>query len=177
MAPMGVAGCGKTAMGKSFAAWLGVRYFDGDDLHPPENAAKMNRGEPLDDADRWPWLSRIGREPAAAERPTIISCSALKRAYWTGRRRVGVAHHLMRSSRPGWRPTRAIFMHVALLANKFATFEPPGPDENAIAIAIDQPLDAVVDVIVAKLGACQNDQHGRADRRGSHGRRHRRAAG
>ena len=58
---MGVADCAKTAVGKSLAARLGVRHFDGEDLHPPESTAKMSRCEPLDDADRWPRLSRIAR--------------------------------------------------------------------------------------------------------------------
>lgn len=81
MVLMGVSGSGKTAVGTKLAKRLGIRYLDGDDLHPPANIAKMSRGEPLNDDDRWPWLTRIGRELAAAAGPTIIGCSALKRAY------------------------------------------------------------------------------------------------
>ena len=69
------------------------------------------------------------------------------------------------------------FLPAALPANPFATLKSPRPDDNAITIAIDQSLDPVVDATAARLGACQNDQYGRADRRGSHGRRDRRAAG
>ena len=39
---------------------LGWTMAEGDRLHPPENVEKMRRGVPLDDADRWPWLDRIG---------------------------------------------------------------------------------------------------------------------
>ncbi|TCV65962.1 hypothetical protein EDE09_11788 [Neorhizobium sp. S3-V5DH] len=31
---MGVAGCGKSAVGAALAARLGAIYLDGDDLHP-----------------------------------------------------------------------------------------------------------------------------------------------
>ncbi|MGB3279883.1 MAG: shikimate kinase [Pseudorhodobacter sp.] len=57
---MGVAGCGKSSVGAALAPALNARYIDGDDLHPPANIAKMQRGEPLTDADRWPWLALVG---------------------------------------------------------------------------------------------------------------------
>ena len=44
------------------------------------------------------------------------------------------------------------FMPLALLDSQFATLEPPGPDEHAISVSIDQPLAALVSEIVAKLG-------------------------
>lgn len=45
------------------------------------------------------------------------------------------------------------FMPPALLTSQFADLEPPGPDENAITVDIDQPLDGVVDAVIAKLAA------------------------
>ncbi|OWV84703.1 gluconokinase [Rhizobium sp. R693] len=51
MVLMGVAGSGKSAVGAVLAARLSAIYLDGDDLHPPENIAKMSRGEPLTDDD------------------------------------------------------------------------------------------------------------------------------
>ena len=56
---MGVAGSGKTTVGAALAAALGWRFVDADDLHSPESVAKMARGEPLNDSDRWPWLDRL----------------------------------------------------------------------------------------------------------------------
>src|SRR5690606_25256253 len=76
----GVAGSGKTSVGQALAARIGIAYRDGDDLHPPANIAKMARGEPLTDEDRWPWLERVG-QALAAEEALILGCSALKRAY------------------------------------------------------------------------------------------------
>jgi gluconokinase len=78
---MGVAGCGKSAVGAALAARLRATYIDGDDLHPPANIAKMSRGEPLADDDRWPWLTLVGQKLANPDGILILGCSALKRRY------------------------------------------------------------------------------------------------
>jgi gluconokinase len=53
---MGVAGTGKSTVGKLLSQKLGWQFYDGDDFHPLENIEKMRRGIPLDDRDRLPWL-------------------------------------------------------------------------------------------------------------------------
>src|SRR5215207_7466571 len=58
---MGVAGSGKTTVGRALAHRLGWRFQEGDALHPPENVAKMRAGHPLDDEDRAPWLAAVVR--------------------------------------------------------------------------------------------------------------------
>ena len=81
---MGVSGCGKSTVAGVLAGRLGWDFGEGDDLHPPENVAKMAAGHPLTDDDRWPWLERVAqwiREHTDAGRPGIITCSALKRSY------------------------------------------------------------------------------------------------
>ncbi len=81
---MGVAGSGKTAVGKLLAAELGWEFHDGDDYHPKENVDKMSRGVPLTDEDRWPWLARLHelmRGLNAASANGVIACSALKESY------------------------------------------------------------------------------------------------
>ena len=57
---MGVSGAGKSTVGSLLASSLGVPFADADNFHPPANIAKMSRGEPLTDEDRWPWLDAIG---------------------------------------------------------------------------------------------------------------------
>ena len=57
---MGVSGCGKTTFGRAFAAAERLPFFDGDDVHSNEAIEKMRHGTALNDADRWPWLDRIG---------------------------------------------------------------------------------------------------------------------
>ncbi|KAJ1942495.1 hypothetical protein FBU59_003183 [Linderina macrospora] len=57
---MGVSGCGKSTIGQALATELGdVPFIDADSLHPQANITKMERGEPLVDSDRWPWLSAV----------------------------------------------------------------------------------------------------------------------
>ena len=80
---MGVSGSGKSTVGALLAERLGWDMMEGDRLHPPANVEKMRQGIPLDDADREPWLDRIGEELrawAAAGRSGVLTCSAVKGA-------------------------------------------------------------------------------------------------
>ena len=70
---MGVAGCGKSTVGAAFAAAIGARFIDGDDLHPPANVAKMASGKPLDDQDRAPWLVRVGQALQGGPGPVVMA--------------------------------------------------------------------------------------------------------
>lgn len=77
-------GAGKTTVGTALAARLGWRFLDADDFHSEENWAKLARGEPLGDADRWPWLARVREEIArllARDESAVLACSALRQAY------------------------------------------------------------------------------------------------
>lgn len=158
---MGVSGSGKSTVAEGLAERLGWPFLEGDTLHPPANVAKMAAGTPLTDDDRWPWLEAIAAWIAAREAegtPSISSCSSLKRAY----------RDLLRKGAP-----RVRFVHVAgdqavlaarlaarkghffpaqLLASQFATLEPPGPDEDAVIVDLDQPPEAQVGAALAALG-------------------------
>lgn len=81
---MGVAGSGKTTIGKKLAEQLGWSFRDADDFHPRSNIAKMSAGLPLDDADRAPWLAAIRQhidQCAARGVSAVVTCSALKEKY------------------------------------------------------------------------------------------------
>src|SRR5262245_9667861 len=81
---MGVAGSGKTTVGRILADAIPCQFLEGDTLHSPENVEKMSRGIPLTDADRGPWLATIhGRMVEAWSRgeSLVVGCSALKRSY------------------------------------------------------------------------------------------------
>ncbi|GAA4167841.1 gluconokinase [Shinella granuli] len=155
---MGVAGCGKSAVGAALAGRIGANYLDGDDLHPPANIEKMSRGEPLTDEDRWPWLTLVGRTLAQPGGTLIIGCSALKRRY---------RDHIAREARgpvtfvhlSGTKELIAArmaaraghFMPTSLIDSQFAALEPPAQDENAMTVDIDDTLESIVDRIAAKL--------------------------
>jgi gluconokinase len=96
---MGVSGVGKTAIGTRLAASLGWRFIDADELHPPQNVAKMAGGTPLTDEDRWPWLDRLNallREAQAGGESVVLACSALREAY---RRRLTEGLHARSADR------------------------------------------------------------------------------
>lgn len=149
---MGVSGCGKSTVGAAFAAAIGGRFVDGDDLHPPENVAKMSAGVPLTDADRRPWLDRVG---ATLTGNVVVGCSALKRAYRNRIRAVAGPVRFLHlagsreviSARMAARPGH--FMPLGLLDSQFAALEPLGPDEEGVTVDIDQPFDAVIAELVA----------------------------
>jgi gluconokinase len=153
---MGVAGCGKSSVGETLSRRLGIRYRDGDDLHPAANVEKMRAGVALDDDDRWPWLDRVAAE-LNQNASLIIGCSALKRAY-RDRIRAGAGapvqfvhlagDHDLIAARMAQRAGH--YMPPSLLASQFAALEPPGPDE-ALRVPIDQPLDAIVTQIMDAL--------------------------
>jgi gluconokinase len=155
---MGVSGCGKSSVGAALADRLTGVYIDGDDLHPAANIAKMGAGVPLTDADRWPWLDRVGECLARAEVTALIGCSALKRAY-RDRIRAAVEGPVRFIHLAGKKEIIAArlharqghFMPVALLESQFTALEPPAGDEQAITVDIDQPFDAVIAAVIAAL--------------------------
>jgi len=81
---MGVSGSGKTTLGTALAARLGWHFDDADDFHPAASIAKMRQGQPLNDADRAPWLDALQQQlvqrRARGER-SVLACSALKKRY------------------------------------------------------------------------------------------------
>lgn len=79
---MGISGSGKSTVGKLLSKELSIPFLDADDFHPKENVLKMNRGIPLDDDDRWPWLAAIVEYVSHSHRNQfILGCSALKVSY------------------------------------------------------------------------------------------------
>jgi carbohydrate kinase (thermoresistant glucokinase family) len=133
---MGVSGCGKSTVGSLLAAQLGVPFLDADLMHPPANLAKMAAGTSLADADRWPWLDRVGAALAAAPDGVVVACSALRRPYRDLLRRAAPDVHFVHLA--GAREELAARMHardghfmpVSLLDAQLATLEPLGPDER-----------------------------------------------
>jgi carbohydrate kinase (thermoresistant glucokinase family) len=81
---MGIAGTGKSTVGKLLASRLSLPFVEGDDFHSGENIAKMSRGIPLTDEDRMPWLQALAVKLKRREgEGTVLACSALKEKYRT----------------------------------------------------------------------------------------------
>ncbi|WP_375418366.1 NADP-dependent phosphogluconate dehydrogenase [uncultured Hymenobacter sp.] len=83
---MGVAGSGKTTVGRRLAQALRLPFHDADDFHPAVNIEKMRGGQPLTDDDRRDWLAALaaGLREWAAGGGAVLACSALKEPYRAG---------------------------------------------------------------------------------------------
>jgi gluconokinase len=159
---MGVSGSGKSTVGCALAQRLRVPFVDADTLHLPANIAKMTAGEPLNDADRYPWLSKVGEWLASHCAGGVVSCSALKRKFRDQLRaycpRVEFLHlsgsaeliNRRMSARTGH------FMPPTLLRSQFGTLEPLGADEHGVTVDIGDDVDAIIDTFL-KGSAPQQD--------------------
>jgi gluconokinase len=153
---MGVAGSGKTTIGRLLAKSTGFQFVDTDTLHSPANVAKMKSGIPLTDSDRAPWLSAVrDRIVAAANRQQslIVACSALKEAYrsfladglpvvWTYLKGHPDVLRRRLQRRTGH------FMTADLLNSQLDALEEP---TDAIVVDSSQPPQVIADEILDRL--------------------------
>ena len=147
---MGVSGSGKSTVAAGLARELGLRMVDGDDLHLPESVTKMRSGIALEDADRWPWLDRIGHYLAEeSDQPAqgrIVACSALKRTYRDRIRRLAPTVRFIfldgepELIRERMSRRKGHYMQPGLLSSQLHTLERPQADEtDVIALDIQAP--------------------------------------
>lgn len=156
---MGVTSSGKSTVGRLLAERLGAVLAEGDAYHPPANVEKMSRGEPLDDADRAPWLEAIADDIAAWSREgrrAVVTCSALKRAYRNVLRGGGPLRFVHLTGAPDLLEERMAgrrnhFMPPSLLPSQLATLELPAADENVLTVDVGEPPAALVERIIAGL--------------------------
>jgi gluconokinase len=154
---MGVAGCGKSEIGKRIAKALQLPLIEGDAFHPPSNIEKMKSGVPLDDDDRAGWLDALARELAARPQGAVLACSVLKCAY-RDRLRDACPHlqfvHLSLpeseaqrrvASRPGH------FYPPALVASQFAALEDPAGEPGVVVVDACLSPDEVAAQAIAAL--------------------------
>lgn len=153
---MGVAGSGKTTIGRQLAAELGWKFADADDFHPPANVAKMSAGIPLEDSDRAPWLAAIRLfidQRLQRGESAVVTCSALRERHRAvllgGTENVKLVY--LRGSRDLlWSrisSRQGHFMKASMLDSQLATLEEP---VNAFVVDIGPtPAEIVAQVRLA----------------------------
>ena len=144
---MGVSGCGKSSLAAAVSADLGLPLVEGDDYHPEDSRAKMQRGIALTDADRSRWLDTLAGILESQPGGIVLTCSALKRAY----------RERLRRASPG---LRFVFMEVdwdeaqrrvearadnhffppGLVASQFATLESPLGEQGVLRVQASAPI-------------------------------------
>jgi carbohydrate kinase (thermoresistant glucokinase family) len=154
----GVAGSGKTTIGRILAERLDVPYAEADDFHSEANRLRMAAGLPLSDDDREPWLAAIrswidGR--ISAGESGVVTCSALKRSYRDQLHRPDV---LLVFLKVDWETAsqrleerRNHFFPAALAQSQFETLEEPQPGEDVLVVDATLPIESVVSQILEAI--------------------------
>ena len=158
---MGVAGTGKTSIGKAVAEELGAAFVEGDEFHPKANIEKMSSGIPLDDDDRRPWLETLAgkiRELDAEGERSVTACSALRRLYrdWLrqGHPDLFFVHlHTDYDVLLDRMQKREHFMPPSLLQSQFDTLEMLEDDESGVVVDVRVSIDEVVRAAMAGIRA------------------------
>ncbi|TXG38597.1 NADP-dependent phosphogluconate dehydrogenase [Seonamhaeicola maritimus] len=154
---MGVSGCGKSTIGNLLSEALKIPFFDGDDFHPEANVAKMSKGIPLNDEDRFGWLQTLNElgKKQVENNSCVIVCSGLKQMYRDilskGIESKSMWVYLSGSfnqieERVNKRSGH--FMSSALLQSQFDTLEEP---INALQLDISLKPEEIVKKIVKEL--------------------------
>jgi len=149
---MGVSGVGKTTIGKLLAQELGWPFYDGDDFHPQSNRQKLQRGIPLTDEDRWPWLETLAQLIRQQEWG-VLACSALKEAYRRKLKVADVRFVYLKGSvtliQSRLEARKDHFFNPALLQSQLQTLETPS---DALTLEVNSSPEAIVRQIRQSLG-------------------------
>jgi gluconokinase len=155
---MGVAGCGKSAVGQLLAARLGLPLIEGDDFHPAANIAKMRQGLPLDDADRADWLVRLADELRARPAGAVLTCSALKAAYRERLRQAVPALKFLHLSLSQHQALERVasrtdhFYPPSLVASQFEALQDPAGEPGVLAVDASAHVSRLVGQALDWLG-------------------------
>ena len=156
---LGVSSADKTTLGQLLAQELGWRFYEGDDFHSPSNIKKMQRGVPLSDDDRKPWLGRLRElieQCLSDNENAVLACSALKLNY---RNRFRVSNEVKFVFLRGefalianqQRNRIGHFMNPGLLQSQFDALEEPQPDENVLIVELGRRPEEIVAEIEQRL--------------------------
>jgi gluconokinase len=155
---MGVAGSGKTVVGRLLSERLEIDFLEGDRRHPVSNINKMLSHKPLQDEDRRQWLLEIENDirwTITQRREAVITCSALKTSYRRQLTSIGQVQ-LVWINVPEPELERRLanrsnhYMKLEMLHSQIAAFEPIAPEENVITINGLLAPNEIVDELLEK---------------------------
>ena len=157
---MGVAGSGKTTLGKLLAAHLGYTFVDADDFHSADAVARMRGGVPLTDAMRDAWIDRV--QLALTDlyrdgRNCVLAFSGLRARHRRQLMRIGFATSAFMlegsESLLRYRVDRRTdhFMPASQLPDQLHRLEEPQADEHIESIDIRALPRDIVAALAAKL--------------------------
>lgn len=163
---MGVAGAGKSLVGRAVSAALGWPFLDADEFHSPDNIAKMESGTALEDADRAAWLDALRTALARVrqrEGAAVLACSALGAAFRESLREgfddmrfvYLKADAALVRSRVASRADH--FMPASLVESQFQALEEP---EDAIVVEASKTPEEIVSDILRQIGERSLRHHG-----------------
>lgn len=160
---MGVAGCGKSALGQLMAARLALPLIEGDDFHPLSNVSKMQQGIALTDADRADWLKTLAAQLASHPGGVVLTCSALKAAYRNTLRSAAASLKFVHVAISPEESLRRVgqrsdhFYPPSLVKSQFDTLQDPAGEPGVLTLAGAAPLDVLAEQALAWL---RLPQHG-----------------
>jgi carbohydrate kinase (thermoresistant glucokinase family) len=151
---MGVAGAGKTTVGKVLTDKINGYFIEADDFHGKNNIKKMSAGIPLNDNDRYDWLIKIKNEilKRKEKQNLIVACSSLKEKY---RELLGIGNYklvflkvdkLTAKNRINNRDDH--FMPETLVDSQFSILEEP---KNALVFEQNLDQNEIVNEIIKYL--------------------------
>ena len=147
---MGVAGCGKTEIGRQLAQQLSLPFIEGDQFHPEANVEKMRNGVPLTDADRAGWLQILVQQLQQHTDGAVLACSALKKQYRDlFRTNTQAPHFIFLQITETLAKQRVAercghFYPPSLVTSQFQTLEAPLDEVDVCTVEADQLIEQVV---------------------------------
>lgn len=154
---IGLAGSGKSTVGKVLADRLGLRYVDGDQLHPQANLDKMAKGTPLSDDNRDEWVANILKELASGD--VVIGASLLKRSYRELINKTIARVQFVQLNAPKSVLEQRLdaqvgeFSRKSLLESQLAIYDALNANEPGFVVDANLPIDSIVRKIVTEVKA------------------------
>jgi gluconokinase len=157
---MGVAGSGKTTLGKLLAESLGYTFLDADDFHSNEAIARMRSGAPLTDSMRDAWIERLERALMQCFREhanCVLAYSGLRARHRRRLMNLGFAtsafmlegSDALLTQRLGQRTNH--FMPAAQLQDQLESMEAIEADEGITPVDIGALPSDIVAALAARL--------------------------